>query len=369
MVFDGQRNSAYARALTKLVGPGTTVMDLGAGLGVHGLNAAHMGARSVHLVEPAPVLSLAQTAARDNNLENVHCHNCTVQDLQLDARVDVIISVFTGNFLLSEDLLPSLFFARDNFLAPGGRMLPDRGRMEVVPVSAPDYYQRQVERWDTYPEHALSHGLPALDYSAVRRFAANTLYYDRRDGFGATALGEPASLMELDFTVASSAACDSRVRVEIEREGICHGWLGWFQIRLMDEWFSTSGEELASHWRPVFLPLERPVSVGVGEQLDFALKRPEFGEWTWTTRHGANSQRQSTFLSRPVSAQCLYKSSDLYQPGLGERGQAAHWLLPKMSGEVPVSQLATELSKAFPAIFQNHGEALEFVKDLAWRFS
>ena len=78
MVFDGLRNRAYARALAKIVGPDTTVMDLGAGLGMHGLIAARQGARSVHLVEPAPVLDVTRKIAANNDLDNVHYHPCRV---------------------------------------------------------------------------------------------------------------------------------------------------------------------------------------------------------------------------------------------------------------------------------------------------
>jgi len=195
MVFDNLRNAAYTRALQKVVGPTTTVMDLGAGLGVHGLSAAMLGAAKVHLVEPAPVLEVAGKVAADNGLSNVHCHNCRVEELELDGKVDVLVSVFTGNFLLTEDLLPSLFYARDKFLAPHGKMIPDRGRMEVVPVSAPDYYREYVDQWNAYPEQAKQYGMPSLDYKTVRAYATNTLFYDRRKKFDATPLAAPAALM------------------------------------------------------------------------------------------------------------------------------------------------------------------------------
>ena len=369
MVFDGLRNAAYVRALEKVIQPGATVMDLGAGPGVHGFNAARLGAGTVHLVEPSPVLDVANKVRVENGLDNVHCHQCSVEELELDARMDVIVSVFTGNFLLTEDLLPSLFYARDKFLAPGGQLIPDRARMEVVPVSVPDYYKVQIDAWSAYPEYAAEHNEPALDYGAVRAFVANTLYYDTRKNFNAAPLATPVKLMELDFATASSADCDSEVAVEIQQDGICHGWLGWFQMRLVDEWLSTSGEPETTHWSSVFLPLEQPLQVTAGEQLRFALKRPEFGEWTWTTEHAGQRQRQSTFLSAPLSRDRMLKSSENYQPALSDRGAAAQWLLTQMCGEVPVAELVTQVQNRFPTLFATRAVALKFVKGLAERYS
>ena len=65
MVFDGTRNAAYARALKKVVTPDTTVMDLGAGLGILGLIAARLGAAKVYLVEPTVALEVARSVAAD----------------------------------------------------------------------------------------------------------------------------------------------------------------------------------------------------------------------------------------------------------------------------------------------------------------
>ena len=34
-----------------------------------------------------------------------------------------------------------------------------RARMEVVPVTAPDYYREHIDTWSAYPEHAAMAGL------------------------------------------------------------------------------------------------------------------------------------------------------------------------------------------------------------------
>ncbi len=369
MVFDTRRNQAYLRALEKVITPATTVMDLGAGLGVHGLHAARLGAARVLLVEPAPVIEVARQIAADNQLHNVACFPCRVEELDLQEKVDVIVSVFTGNFLLTEDLLPSLFYARDHFLAPGGTMIPDRARMEVMPVMAADYYQKHIESWSDGAGQTAGPDDSSLSYSAVRPYAANTLYYDDRERFNATPLAAPAPLMELDLAVATRADCDHRVEVTLAQDGTCHGWLGWFQMRLVDEWLSTAGEPDATHWTPVFLPLAQPLQVKAGEPLHFALQRPEFGDWTWTTEYAGQRQRQSTFLAQPLTPARLLKASDHYQPALSARGEAAQWLLARMTGEVPVGRLAAAMRDHYPGVFTTEADALRFAKDLAQHYS
>jgi hypothetical protein len=369
MVFDAQRNQAYLRALEQVVTPTTTVMDLGAGLGVHGLHAARLGAARVLLVEPEPVIEVARQIAAANQLHNVSCFPCRVEELDLQEKVDVIVSVFTGNFLLTEDLLPSLFYARDHFLAPGGTMIPDCARMEVVPVMAAEYYQMHIASWSGDSGQRAGPYDSSLSYSVVRPYAANTMYYDKRERFDAMPLASPMPLMELDLALATRADCDHRIEVTLTQTGICHGWLGWFQMRLLDEWLSTAGELDVTHWSPVFLPLAQPLQVEAGEQLHFALQRPEFGDWTWTTAYAGERQRQSTFLAQPMTPSRLLQASDHYQPALSMRGAAAQWLLARMTGEVSVSSLAAAMRDQYPEQFATEADALRFAKNLAEHYS
>jgi predicted RNA methylase len=139
MMLDSVRNEAYFQAIKSAVKPDSVVLDLGAGLGIHGLMAAKLGAKKVYLVEPEDVIHIAKRLAAANGLEDrVECIQGRIEDVTLPEKVDIIISVFTGNFLLMEDLLPSLFHARDLWLKPGGTLIPDSAVMQAVPILGAD---------------------------------------------------------------------------------------------------------------------------------------------------------------------------------------------------------------------------------------
>ncbi|MEM1155880.1 MAG: methyltransferase, partial [Pseudomonadota bacterium] len=334
MVFDPVRNRAYLEAIKHQIAPGKTVMDLGAGLGVLGLSAAKLGADHVHLVEPAIPSDLLRGIARDNQLAQITVHGARVEELEINTKVDMIISVFTGNFLLTEDLLPSLFLARDKFLAENGSLIPGAAKMIVMPVSVQAYYQKHVNAWCTSAEWFNKYGLPSLQFERVKPFSANSMFYDSADKMHPVSLAPAADLMELDFYSARTAACDSSIELAITRAGVCHGWLGWFQAKLGDQWLSTGPYDDSTHWNQVFMPLESPIELSSGDRVGFALQRPEFGDWTWSTTIAGQRQRQSTFLSQQQSLTSLRRFAPAHKPQLNNRGAAQKWLLNQMAGDV-----------------------------------
>lgn len=357
MFFDDLRNSLYLEAINKIVKEDSVVLDLGAGLGLHGLMAARSGARKVYLVEPASIIDVTTQLINKNNLsEQIETISGKIEETHLPVKVDVIISVFTGNFLLTEDLLPSLFFARDKYLTTSGQLIPDRAAMEVVPVCAPKYYAKHIDCWNNE--------LLGMNFDLVRNFAANDLYYAGAKKRKAEFLSEPAAIMELDFMTATEASFRNRIEVEVTQKGLCHGWLGWFRMRLGDKWLSTSPLSEQTHWRQVFLPVAEPISLKKGDIFSFELNRPEFGEWSWTVGKGERYQTHSTFLSQPVSPAVLRSKSDTYSPQLSQKGQAVQFVLKSFDGNRSTAKIVDELMTNHRIFFQTRNHANQFVKNL-----
>lgn len=362
MAFDRTRNEAYAAAIRKHVTPESVVLDLGAGLGVLGLIAAAAGARKVYLVEPESVIHGArEVAARNGFGDRVVAIQGRIEDVELPEKVDIITSVFTGNLLYSEDLLPSLFHARDVWLKPGGKLIPDAAELLVAPVGAPRLHEEAIGSWSNL--HL------GLDFSPLRRFAANHLFHERRVGFLPELLAAPRVLVVSDFAQATKADLDADTRFAIANDATCAGMVAWIRIRLADEWLGTGPLDPSVHWTPQLMLVDPQIPVRAGEQLRFHLKRPGHGDWTWTLQGDAGQRRQSTFLSEVLPLKELRKLAPDHAAILSERGRAMHDLLGKMNGGTRSDQIAAYLHATYPRQFADKSAALAFVRETARRYS
>jgi predicted RNA methylase len=367
MLFDAVRNDAYLNAIKACVTKESVVLDLGAGLSLHGLMAAKAGAKKVYLVDPSPAVLAAKTIAKQNGLDNVEVIQSAIQDIELPEKVDIIISVFTGNFLLSEDLLQWLFVARDKFLKPDGIMLPDKARMIAAPVSMPKYYTSQIEMWaDEHPDSLYERY--GLSYESAQKYSSNRVFYANFSSESFQLLATPAILIQIDFCSAASADCDSTQDYVTTLAGDCHGWLGWFDMALGDKWLSTSPESKSTHWSQAFLPLNKPVELDKGEHIKLTLKRPQNGDWSWATKAHTN-QQQSTFLAKTITPELLKKQLPTYSPDRTAQADQLYYALSLFDGKNTVTEIGIKLKAKYPEMFEQEGSAQNFVQILAVKYS
>ena len=360
MVFDQLRNDLYYEALKRVITPDSVVLDLGSGLGIHGLMAAKFGAKKVYMVEPEDVITISKEIALANGLEKkLHFFKGKIEDVSLPSQVDVIVSVFTGNLMVNEDLLPSLFYARDMYLRENGHLIPEKAILYAVPVYVPELYENEIERWDRTPSE--------IDFSLAKTYAANTIFYPPKELAKARFLAKPAIIMEMDLATAKYTLCDATVSYYSDSEGSVHAFAGWFDIRLGEKWLSTSPKNPKTHWSSAFLPISPPLKLSEGEEITFRLLRPENGDWSWFLKAKEHEQKHSTFLAQPLSPSTIEKLSKNYTPSLNEEGMILQFVLSLADGSITTWAIAEKLVEKYPDSYSSES-AMKFVRGLANKY-
>jgi len=208
-----------------------------------------------------------------------------------------------------------------------------------------------------------------IDYGPLRRFAANTFGYERRPTFLPEFLSEPRALVSSDFMSATQTDCDAGAAFAITRDAECSGVFAWIRVRLGGKWLSAGPSDPSVHWTPQLLLVDPELPVVAGESVNFRLRRPAYGDWTWQLESAAGQRRQSTFLAQAYSITDLQKLSPNHSARLNDRGRAAQDVLSRMTGETTNEQLAAHLVEAYPRQFPDKASALAFVRGFSRRYS
>ena len=154
MIDDKPRTQAYCDAIMQNAHlfKDQIVMDVGAGSGILSLFAARAGAKIVHSVEASPMAKLISSIADANNLKDrIKVHQCRVESLTMDdlngCRVDIIISEWMGFYLLHENMLSSVLFARDQFLKENAMIFPRIAKLYASPCNLSSHYSKYISFW------------------------------------------------------------------------------------------------------------------------------------------------------------------------------------------------------------------------------
>ena len=291
LLGDKVRNDALGQALARVLKPGMSVADIGAGTGFLSFLARQLGAKQCHLYEYSGALALAQELARRNGITGLTFINAHSSEVKKPPKADVVISETLGNFALEEGLLETLVDAR-RFLKPGGVLIPAALTQFVAPVVRPNL-QLGIDVFG-----GIGHD---LDFAPAREAALNNMYV--RTVAPADLPGETAAREwdRISFAPAGKPPSSQR-RGAASWDDLAgrtvHGLALWWQVELVDGVaLSTSPFAPPTHWEQVYLPLLAPVTLAKGQQLDVSLSS--------NTRDGVRLVWETRVLERdkPVSSQ------------------------------------------------------------------
>lgn len=370
MIHCEPRMSAYSAALRAAVTPGCTVIDLGAGPGVFAILACLYGAGRVIAIEPNPSILLLHQLARDNGCsDRIEIVQKKSTDYRPSEKADVIVSDLRGALPLYESHIHTITDARERLLAPGGILIPARDQIRIAAVESVASYMQYEQPW-----RSNAHG---VDLSAGSRFVVNS--QTQVDLTEEVLLGSAQDLATLDYQSIVDPNLRSKVALPIERGGIVHGLLLWFDAELAEgTTYSNAPGRPPLVYRQLFCALERPLAVAPGDTLHAEIMANLIDGtyvWSWYTAiargpDGAIEQcfRQSTFLEHMFHSKQLEVRSERAVPQANDKIAIDALCLSLIDGERSLRAIADEVAARFPASFADSSKALDRVTKVAGRY-
>lgn len=262
MLSDEVRTSSYRDAIVRN-GPtirDAVVLDLGCGTSILSMFASRTGARRVIAVDQSDIIYKAMDIVRHNDITNIEFVKGRLEDTQLPVdRVDIIVSEWMGYFLLFEGMLDSVIYARNRYLAPGGRLLPNRCTISVVGLGDEQRYAQMIAFWDrVYGFDMRTMRDEVLPEASVEICAAEHV------------LTGAQLISDLDLMTVSESCMnfESPLELRVLRAGKLTALAGYFDtfFELPEPVeFSTGPAAPATHWKQTVFYLPEPVTVAAGE--------------------------------------------------------------------------------------------------------
>jgi protein arginine N-methyltransferase 1 len=281
LLLDKIRCDAYCEAILRTVKPGDVVVDLGAGTGLLSFLALQAGARHVYAIEMSAIAdAAAELIAANGFSDRITLIRKNSKQARLLERCDVLISETLSAFCFdTENIIEYVADARERFLKPGARIIPESADTFLLPFSSDAF---GVGRF-TPARPGLAPRFYELDF---RPFMKRLYDEDRlvdASGKPFLALSEPALCYQLDFRKDTLNPQKIFVPFRITAEGRLDGFLGWFQARLCEGVTLSNSPFLPlTHWWQLYLPVLDQPQYHAGQTVLLRLD-PNFiaGETAW----------------------------------------------------------------------------------------
>jgi protein arginine N-methyltransferase 1 len=372
MIDDRVRTDAYAAAMSRVIGPDSVVVDLGAGSGFFTFEALRLGARHVHAIEPADAVLVAKRIAEQSGLASrVTFHRALSTTVTLPERADVVVADMRGTLPLLGPVVHALADARTRFLRDGGVLIPRRDVLSVAVVSAPQV----SSKWrGVYGDRAGD-----LDVTSARELLVNNVHVGALED--TRPLTTEAPLFAIDYHAPPSTRFTGNAELTVVEGGEGQALHVWFDATLIDGVTYTTGRapagERAIVYGVVYFPWPKGVMLDVGDRVHVSVRADlVLGEivWSWDTTvrapvGGEKARfRQSTFMGQILAKDTLVKQSPGYVPPTNERARVDVDVLALLGSGRSQQEMANEIRARYPTRFVDDRSALAHVIGVVRRY-
>ncbi|KAG8367268.1 hypothetical protein BUALT_Bualt16G0054800 [Buddleja alternifolia] len=266
MLKDVVRTKTYQNVIYKnpFLFKDKIVLDVGAGTGILSLFCAKAGAKHVYAVECSSMAHTAQEIVKLNGYSNViTVLKGKIEEIELPvAQVDVIISEWMGYFLVYENMLDTVLYARDKWLVPNGLVLPDKASLYLTAIEDADYKEDKIEFWNN---------VYGFDMSCIRKQSIAEPLVDTVEQNQIVTNCQLLKTMDISKMASVDASFTAPFKLVAERDDYIHALVAYFDVsftkchKLMG--FSTGPKSRATHWKQTVLYLEEVLSICQGEAV------------------------------------------------------------------------------------------------------
>ncbi|KHG19349.1 Protein arginine N-methyltransferase 1 [Gossypium arboreum] len=240
------------------------VLDVGAGTGILSLFCAKAGAAHVYAVECSHMADMAKQIVETNGLSDVvTVLKGKIEEIELPvAKVDIIISEWMGYFLLFENMLNTVLYARDKWLVDDGVVLPDEASLYLTAIEDAEYKDDKIEFWNN---------VYGFDMSCIKKQAMMEPLVDTVDQKQIVTNCHLLKTMDISKMVPGDASFTAPFKLIAERDDYIHAFVAYFDVsftkchKLMG--FSTGPRSRATHWKQTVLYLEDVLTICEGEAI------------------------------------------------------------------------------------------------------
>jgi len=288
MLQDVVRTDAYEESISEVIRPEHSVLDFGCGTGVLAMFAARAGARKVVAVDRSPFIQTAQKIAQENGFDSIDFYHDDHQSLQLEDKVDVIISEWMGHCLFYEAMLEPLLTIRDRHLAEGGVMIPAEVSLHAGLVCD----EEVLEDLSFLREKPYDIDFSPIAHAPFEQTELVTLDPE-------SLLDSTAHLGSLDMHTISKATTP-RVftgKLTPDKKSEIYALCAWFSSNLSQGVaFSTGPNDIPTHWDQILFPLPEPFAVDPSRELTVSISplTEQVGKdqcWSWSISDGEKTLR------------------------------------------------------------------------------